>query len=130
VKIQVLFAVMFAGGLGASVRYMLDTAITHHNKTGLPLPTLIINMTGSFALGVLVALVSGDGFVGNNAVLTSVIGSGFLGGYTTFSTASVETARLLLGRRRIGVVLLVAMPLSCLASAAIGLGIGSLIALL
>lgn len=84
--------VALAGGLGAVVRFLLDTAIARRSpKVGIPLGTAIINITGSFALGWITgywAVHGGDGG------LRWMVGTGFLGGYTTFSTASVEAARL------------------------------------
>jgi CrcB protein len=58
----------------------------------LPWSTLLINVTGSFALGLLVG-------AGTDDTWRAIAGTGFLGGYTTFSTASVETAHLALDRR-------------------------------
>ncbi len=125
---QTVFAVALAGGLGACLRYAVDSAITRRDRTGLPLPTLIINVTGSLGLGILTALAAKVGPTNGTALVVAIVGSGLLGGYTTFSTASVETARLLLGKRRAGAILIVVMPLLCLVGAAIGLGIGGRIA--
>lgn len=81
-----------AGGLGAVSRFLIDTWIGHRSQ-GSPvlLGTLVINVTGSFLLGLLTGwwmLRTGD------PGWKLVVGTGFLGGYTTFSTASVEAARL------------------------------------
>lgn len=84
--------VALAGGLGAVVRFLLDAAIARRSpKAGIPLGTAIINITGSFALG----WITGYWAVhGGDEGLRWMVGTGFLGGYTTFSTASVEAARL------------------------------------
>lgn len=84
--------VALAGGLGAVVRFLVDAAIARRVKRpSVPLGTLVINVTGSFLLGLLTgwwSIAAGD------PTLRLVLGTGFLGGYTTFSTASVEAARL------------------------------------
>lgn len=86
-----LLLVAVLGGLGACVRFLLDTLVARWNPWSIPLGTLVINATASTALGLLTgwALVHLD--LGD---LTLVLGTGFLGGYSTLSTASVEGARL------------------------------------
>ena len=69
-----------AGGLGAVARFLLDGFVSARTSRGLPWGTLAVNLTGAFALGVL----SGN----------FVIGTGFVGAYTTFSTWMFETQRL------------------------------------
>ncbi len=88
--IVVLLAV--AGGLGAGSRFVVDGLLRSWLRTALPVGTMIINVTGSFLLGLLVGLV-----LTHHAVpdLQTVLGTGFMGGYTTFSTASFETVRLI-----------------------------------
>ncbi len=86
----VLLAVL-AGGLGAVARFAVDDAIRTRLGDAFPWATLAINVTGSLLLGVLTGLVIFRGGPGDVRV---VLGTGFCGGYTTFSTASVETVRL------------------------------------
>jgi CrcB protein len=83
--------IALAGGLGALTRFLVDTAVARRNRTGFPLGTIVINVTGSFLLG----MVAGWLLTGALGPLGAIAGTGFLGGYTTFSTASVEGARLL-----------------------------------
>ena len=83
--------VALAGGLGAGSRFLLDSVIAGHNRLSFPLGTLVINVTASLALGLLVGWVM---FGSGSSELKAVLGTGFLGGYSTFSTASVEGARL------------------------------------
>lgn len=86
-----------AGGLGAVARFVADGWIKHHWRTRFPVGTLMINVLGSYALGLLVGL-NATGTIGAGWVL--VLGAGLLGGFTTMSTASVEVVRLLrLGAR-------------------------------
>lgn len=86
-------AVALAGGLGAALRFVVDGAVRHRFPL---LPTTVVNVTGSLLLGVVAGLVLRHGLPGSWA---AVLGTGFLGGYTTFSTASTETVRLLQARR-------------------------------
>lgn len=85
-----------AGGVGAALRFVVDGTIRHHSSGSYPWATMIVNVTGSLILGLVTGLVL-TGLVSHTWEL--VIGTGLLGGYTTFSTASVETVRLLEDRR-------------------------------
>jgi fluoride exporter len=110
-------AVAVAGGLGAASRFLLDRLISSRIAARLPLGTLVINVSGSFAAGVVVGLAVG-GTIGDE--LRTVVAGGYLGAYTTFSTAMYETARLLeQGDRRVAAVnLLAPLVLSLLAALA------------
>lgn len=92
--IFVLLAV--AGGVGAGVRFVVDGLIRTKVKTAFPWPTAIINMSGSLVLGIITGLVVSR--IASNDV-SAIIGTGFLGGYTTFSTASYETVQLIRQKR-------------------------------
>jgi CrcB protein len=73
------------GALGSVLRYRLSRM---PDFQGLPLGTLTVNLTGSFALSLLAfAKIDGD--------LFNLLGVGLLGGYTTFSSFGFETFRLL-----------------------------------
>lgn len=89
-------AVAVAGGVGAAARLVLDGAIRTITTDRLPVGTMVINVTGSLALGVIAGLALGSA-VTDEWML--ILGTGFLGGYTTFSTASLETVRLAQARR-------------------------------
>ena len=84
-------AVALAGGLGAGLRFVVDGAVRARLGDGFPWGTWLVNLSGSFALGVVTGLVA-------SALLPDdlglVLGTGLAGGYTTFSTASVDTVRL------------------------------------
>ncbi|MCL8251520.1 CrcB family protein [Aeromicrobium fastidiosum] len=102
-----------AGGLGAGTRYLLDLWARPRVSARLPWSTLLINVTGSFALGLLVG-------VGADDTWRTILGTGFLGGYTTFSTASVETAHLLLDRRHAAAAVNAVVMLTVSVAAAAG----------
>lgn len=110
-------AVGLAGALGAASRFLLDRLISSRAAARLPLGTLVVNVSGSFVAGVVVGLAVG-GTVGDE--LRTVVAGGYLGAYTTFSTAMYETARLLEeGDRRVAVVnLLTPLVLSVVAALA------------
>ena len=83
--------VALAGGLGAGARFVVDAVVRARLGGRFPWGTLVINVGGSLLLGLLAGLVLGGTAP---ADLRAVAGTGFCGGYTTFSTASVEAVRL------------------------------------
>ena len=116
--------VALAGGLGAAARLALDGIIRTRVSSAFPWATIIINVTGSLLLGVLAGLAAGH-LVSDASY--AIIGAGFLGGYTTFSTASFETVRLLQERKWLaGAVNGLGVLAATTLAAALGLWIGSL----
>lgn len=113
-----------AGGIGAALRFVLDGVI-RSRFPAFPIGTLVINVSGSFVLGLVTSFALGD--VLPPEALT-VLGVGLLGGFTTFSTASFETVRLI-GDRRYGAALAVGvgMLIASVLAAALGLWLGSLL---
>lgn len=88
----VFLTIALAGGAGAAFRMLLDTFITGRIKSDLPWATIVINLSGSFALGLIGGLVAASILPGP---WLQIAGTGFLGGYTTFSTTSYQTVQLL-----------------------------------
>lgn len=84
--------VALCGGLGACLRFVLDALIKRWLPAPLPWGTILVNLSGSFALGALTGLMAQQLL---STQWLAAIGSGLLGGYTTFSAASFETVRLL-----------------------------------
>lgn len=114
-----------AGGAGAAARFIADGELTRRLRPGLPVATLIINVTGALLLGFL----TGWALAGGSADVRAVLGTGFLGGFTTFSTASVELVRLVRAERRPAAVLLaVSMLLLSVFAASLGLVLAALVA--
>jgi fluoride exporter len=109
-----------AGGVGAGTRFVVDGLIRSRVRSALPLGTIAINISGSFLLGLLAGAVLHRGVP---ADLQLILGTGFLGGYTTFSTASVETARLVQAGRS-GLALANALGTLATAAAATAAGLG------
>jgi CrcB protein len=85
-----------AGGLGATLRLILDGMIRALIPSSYPVGTTVVNVTGSFLLGLVTGLATSQLMPHQWQMVAS---SGFLGGYTTFSTASLETVRLIENRR-------------------------------
>lgn len=83
--------VVLAGGLGGALRYWVDDRVRAHLGSAFPWGILVVNLTGAFALGL---VTGGIGALGLDDAFRLVLGVGFLGGYTTLSTASVDTVRL------------------------------------
>lgn len=86
-------AIFFGAGTGALCRWLLALAFNPVFPT-LPLGTLAANISGGFLMGVLLALF--DQFQAVPPAIRLMLTTGFLGGLTTFSTFSGETATLLL----------------------------------
>lgn len=81
------------GFVGAQARYGLSNLAARRFGTAFPLGTFIINASGSFILGLFVALTAR--LVLADEALRWLIAVGFCGGYTTFSTYTYETLTLL-----------------------------------
>jgi CrcB protein len=83
--------VALAGSVGAAARFVVDGIIRAKVITRIPVGTIAINLSGSFVLGLLTGLVVFH-HAPNEVALAA--GTGLCGGFTTFSTASFETVRL------------------------------------
>lgn len=84
-------AFVAAGSAGAVTRFLLDRAVGQRARGVFPRGTLIINVTGSLLLGVITGLALHHGLSRSARI---VLGTGFCGAYTTFSTFTFETVRL------------------------------------
>ena len=88
---MVLIAIGFAGALGALARYGVSLAALRWFGEDFPYGTLGVNLAGCFLLGVLAELTMED--AGLAPQTRAILGTGFLGAFTTFSTFGVETYR-------------------------------------
>lgn len=120
----VVLALSAAGGVGAALRLVVDGLVKARVRIGYPLGTTVINITGSFLLGLVTGLAL------SHILPTEwrlILGTGFLGGYTTFSTASFETVRLAQdGRYVASAINGFGMLAGALLAAALGLWLGGL----
>lgn len=82
---------LFAAGIGAPARYLLDGFVQDHVTGAFPWGTFVVNITGCALLGLLTGL---GLYHGVTSTTRTIIGTGGLGAYTTFSTFTFETVRL------------------------------------
>ncbi len=118
-ELMIALGVAVGGGLGAATRYLIDLSIPDRVRARFPWGVMLINLSGSFALGLLTGAAL-------DAPIVATISIGFLGGYTTFSTASLDTVQLL-RRKRTAAALLngIGMLVAAVALAALGIAWGS-----
>jgi CrcB protein len=110
-----------AAALGAVARYLVDQAVANKWEPAFPWGTWVINVTGSFILGLLTGLALHHGL---SVHVVSVLGTGICGGYTTFSTFNFETIRLAEGGSLVGAVGNITASIAAgLLAAAAGLGL-------
>jgi CrcB protein len=88
-----LAAVAVGGAIGASLRWSLGTWIVGRTGSAFPWHTMLINVSGAFLIGVLMALSVEKGIISSDWRL--FLGTGVLGGFTTFSTLSYESIALI-----------------------------------
>ncbi|ACI97862.1 fluoride efflux transporter CrcB [Rhodospirillum centenum] len=96
---KMILAVAAGGGLGAVARYLTGVGLGHWLGTAYPWATMTVNVTGSFAMGVLAGL--GAHVWQPAPELRAFLMVGVLGGFTTFSSFSLDVA-LLVERGAIG----------------------------
>ncbi len=86
-----LWYIAAGSALGGVARYLV--AVAFHRPTPLPIGTLLVNITGSLLLGILARYATAA--QGWSPEIRAFLTIGFCGGYTTFSTFSLEVAELL-----------------------------------
>src|SRR2546422_9893356 len=111
-----------AGALGALARYVLGRFIAERAGSQFPLGTLLINVSGAFVIGLLFALAKHRMIT---PTLQVVLATGFVGGYTTFSTMSWEGVQLARGgSMRLSLLYLAGNVASGLVAVVLGLVLG------
>lgn len=109
-----------AAGLGAACRFLLDDILSSSHSR-LPRGTWVVNTLGSFLLGICAGGAS-QGVLSPHWL--AILGTGFCGGFTTFSTASLDSVKLARrGERLIALFNSTGMIVVCIAAAALGLTI-------
>jgi CrcB protein len=89
---MLIASLFIAGAVGAPARYLVDGFVQYRTPGVFPFGTFVINVSGSFLLGVITGLALYHGLA---PLPRAAIGTGFCGAYTTFSTFSYETVRLI-----------------------------------
>ncbi|MDP7592335.1 MAG: fluoride efflux transporter CrcB [Litorilituus sp.] len=119
--------VALGGAFGASLRFYISQLVLNWLGKGFPFATLMVNITGSFVMGVLYQLIEHEML--NIHVHRTLIGIGFLGAFTTFSTFSLDTLLLLQQGDvlKAGINILLNVSL-CIAAAGLGLYLVSALA--
>jgi CrcB protein len=84
-------AIGLAGALGAVARYLFGRFMAERIPSPFPLGTFIINISGAFLIGLLFALTTKKVLA---STTQSILATGFMGGFTTFSTLNWETVQL------------------------------------
>ena len=102
-------AVAVGGGVGAPARYVLDRVVSARFDSELPWGTFAVNVSGAFLFGVLTGLAMHRHLA---AVGVDLLGTGFCGAYTTFSTFTYETVRLAESGQWLEVLMNIAMSLA------------------
>lgn len=121
---MIALGVVVLGSLGALTRYFMDDAVSRRTKSRLPYGTQLVNVTGSFLLGFVTGLVL---YHSGSADTRTLVGTGFCGALTTWSTLSWETVRLVEdGETSTAVVAMLGGVAVCLLAAALGLAVASL----
>ena len=118
--IRVLIAVGFGGAAGSIVRYLLSGGIlAGQTLLGFPAGTFTVNAAGSLLIGILLEATSSE-------TLGWLLIVGFCGGFTTFSTFSADTVRLLRAGCYNAAAIYVALSVAvCIVFAALGMWIGT-----
>jgi CrcB protein len=120
-------ALVAAGGvLGAPARYAISQALPASGRA-FPTATFIANLSGALLLGLLLeALVRRGADVGNRRTARLLLGTGFCGAYTTYSTLAVDTVNLARAHRvGVAVAYAVGSVILGLLATAVGIAVGA-----
>lgn len=105
--------------VGAPLRFATDRLVQSRHDTGFPWGTFAVNVVGSFVLGLVVGAAS-------SPELTALVGTGFCGALTTYSTFGYETVQLAAGGSRLFALFnALGSVLAGLGAAGLGLAIGA-----
>jgi CrcB protein len=115
---MVLLAIALAGAVGSVLRYLLGMSVQRTAHVGFPVGTLAVNLTGCVLVGALAAHFMNDE---TEPILRAALTVGFCGGFTTFSTFSLETFGLIsAGNWPKAAAYIVASVITCIAGTAGG----------
>ena len=89
---KLLLLAMAGGALGAGLRYLVNVTCDTCLTPGFPWATMIVNVVGSFLMGVVVAALVP--YFGGSQAMRTFLATGILGGFTTFSAFSLDAVQL------------------------------------
>jgi len=114
--------VVLGAAVGAPLRYLTDRLVQSRLGTRFPWGTFTVNVAGSFVLGLVLG-------AGASPAVTALVGTGFCGALTTYSTFGWETVQLASrGDRLLAVLNAAGSVLAALVAAGLGLAAGALFA--
>jgi fluoride exporter len=119
---RVWLLIFLGGGVGSMVRFAVSLFLTNRFGTGFPYGTLSVNICGSFMLGIIIAL-CGERVNVLSEEWRFLLAVGFCGGFTTFSTLSLELFTMLQSGRVLPALVYIGVSLVC-GIASIGAGLG------
>jgi len=93
--LKTYLAVMLGGAVGTALRFGLSNWFAIRFGETFPVGTIVVNVTGCFVIGLFAALTGPDGMVMASSLTRQVVMIGILGGYTTFSSFSLQTLNLI-----------------------------------
>ncbi len=99
-----IFYIAFGGAIGSLTRYLISIFL-QNTKSGFPLSTFLVNVIGSFAIGIIFYILKDS----NNENLKAFIIIGFLGGFTTFSAFSIDVLNLIIEKQYFTSMLYISM---------------------
>lgn len=120
---RTIVGILIAGAMGALLRYAVDGAVSRRISGAFPWGTLVINISGSLLLGIVFVITTERMTIA--PWLRTSLTIGLLGAYTTFSTLSLETVRLLEDRvYLLALANVVGTMVAGLAAVAVGMALG------
>jgi fluoride exporter len=120
--------VIIGSGLGGMARYGVSGGVARRIGETFPWGTLAVNVLGSFVIGLFAGLVAPGGALGGERMAGAFVMTGFCGGYTTFSSFSLQTLNLARdGEWRGALANIVASTALCLLAVWAGVALGAFI---
>jgi CrcB protein len=92
--LEALLGVMFAGAFGCAARMWLSSFLARKYGASFPIGTLVVNILGCFIIGAFAGIARPDGGLWIHPLVRQAVMVGFLGGFTTFSSFSLQTIAL------------------------------------
>jgi CrcB protein len=124
--VLLILAVAIAGAAGAACRYAVDGVVQRRWNGFFPAGTFVVNTSGAFLLGLVTGFFLAHPLASSTGQV--VLGTGFVGSYSTFSTLAYETLSLSReGAHRYALVNLVVGTVAGLGTAAVGMWLGHLL---